>query len=526
MRVRWLGVKGRLSSGISDSDVTITSDGLADLPEVVSPDYTVLVLDPDGLSGRPEVVYVTDHAASATSATITRGEETGDGGSVARAHEAGVAWYHAATPQDYEGMLFVADEAERESSSVQSGSVVWQEDTGEHWTYVGGATPVWRRNNTYHQFIYNSSGVQVGNRFNNWADLQESLTTEEGPRIILFEQDETIPAGAWNFDNVELRGNNVEYTQGGFTVTFGDNTTISSWMNAKITGLRVLSTSTTGPIWSPSGALVFSMATVSHVHSTNYPFISHSGSGQVVLLLNDSARFLKLSGGVENFETSGPAFGVTLVVGRGQSSIVGNDTLASTNAVVFVDIVLSSSNDLETNGFPSTHTNLNVGVAVPIRSAYSYAVGFTATGLAVVTADNAQDAIEELDAAVDAVTTDVAALPTIASGTYTPTATPGTTNTDDVIPGLAFWTRIGDVVTVSGVVAVDHTTSGAATAVSLDLPVPSDLADFSDLAGTIACEDAAGSALGEDTGDLVLFQFTAPSTATRSYGYNYSYRVL
>lgn len=104
MRVRWLGVKGRLSSGISDSDVTITSDGLADLPEVVSPDYTVLVLDPDGLSGRPEVVYVTDHAASATSATITRGEETGDGGSVARAHEAGVAWYHAATPQDYEGM--------------------------------------------------------------------------------------------------------------------------------------------------------------------------------------------------------------------------------------------------------------------------------------------------------------------------------------------------------------------------------------------------------------------------------------
>lgn len=220
MRVRWLGVKGRLSSGISDSDVTITSDGLADLPEVVSPDYTVLVLDPDGLSGRPEVVYVTDHAASATSATITRGEETGDGGSVARAHEAGVAWYHAATPQDYE------------------------------------------------------------------------------------------------------------------------------------------------------------------------------------------------------------------------------------------------------------------------------------------------------------------ALPTIASGTYTPTATPGTTNTDDVNPGLAFWTRIGDVVTVSGFVAVDHTTSGAATAVSLDLPVPSDLADFSDLAGTIACEDAAGSALGEDTGDLVLFQFTAPSTATRFYGYNYSYRVL
>ena len=84
MKIQWVGVQGRLSSSISDSDVTISSAGLVDLPEIVAPDYAKITLDPNGDSGRPEVVFVTDHAANATTATITRGEEQIDGGSPVR----------------------------------------------------------------------------------------------------------------------------------------------------------------------------------------------------------------------------------------------------------------------------------------------------------------------------------------------------------------------------------------------------------------------------------------------------------
>lgn len=147
MKIQWVGVQGRLSSSISDSDVTISSAGLVDLPEIVAPDYAKITLDPNGDSGRPEVVFVTDHVANATTATVTRGEEQIDGGSVARSHASNTRWMHAPTPEDYEGMIVAADQTERESLTVTDGSVVWQQDTAEHWTYVDGATPVWQRNN-------------------------------------------------------------------------------------------------------------------------------------------------------------------------------------------------------------------------------------------------------------------------------------------------------------------------------------------------------------------------------------------
>lgn len=151
MKVCWLGVKGRLSSGISDADVTITSDGLADLPEIVAPDYAIIVLDPDGVSGRPEAVRVTAHAASATSATVEREVEQSYGGSPARAHAANMNWYHAAIPKDFHGLVSAADEAERESYIVDDGTTVWQEDTSERWTYMDGATPYWTKNVSTHE---------------------------------------------------------------------------------------------------------------------------------------------------------------------------------------------------------------------------------------------------------------------------------------------------------------------------------------------------------------------------------------
>lgn len=560
MKIQWLGVQGTLSSGISDVDTTISSAGLSDLPEIVAPDYAKIVIDPAGSSGRPEVVYVTAHAASSTTATVSRGEEEVDGGSPARSHASGAVWYHAATPEDYEGVIAAIDAAERESMNVSDGAVVWQQDTNEHWTYVDGATPTWQRNNTYHQFIYNSSGDQAGNRFNTWEDMFQAIDREEGLRIILFEQDETIPAGSWDLDNVELRGNLKEYNSGGYTLTFGDNTTISSWENPRVNSLRLLSTSTTGPVWSPVGPVTFTMSNLAHVHSTTNPFISHSGAGPAIISLNDSARWTLLPGGVENLETTMAAF-QQLIIFRGDNSVVDDDTFASTNGVLFLDLIGSVTGDPV--NYPSTHTNMTVGLAIALNLTFASALGFDPTGLAVVTGDTAQEAIEELDAgisghindttdahdasaisfdntglslitaddvqeAIEWVDTTISSAGVLASGTYTPTLTT-TANVSSSSVQDCRYIRMGSQVFVSGRVSITPTSSGVATRWRITLPVASNIGADNDLAGSGAGDQTDESAVnirGDSTNDAAQFECAPTSTAQHLYAFTFGYTVI
>lgn len=82
---------------LTDVAVDINSSNLSDLPVISSPDILVIVLDPDGLNGAPEIVWVTNHTSLADFATISRGQE----GSAAREHPAGTYWIHAPTVQDF-----------------------------------------------------------------------------------------------------------------------------------------------------------------------------------------------------------------------------------------------------------------------------------------------------------------------------------------------------------------------------------------------------------------------------------------
>lgn len=74
---------------------TLNAAGLANLSAVAS-NHAVIVLDPLRSDGAPEIVIVTAHTASATSATISRGAY----GTVARQHAAGTLWVHASTKDD------------------------------------------------------------------------------------------------------------------------------------------------------------------------------------------------------------------------------------------------------------------------------------------------------------------------------------------------------------------------------------------------------------------------------------------
>ena len=220
----------------------------------------------------------------------------------------------------------------------------------------------------YSVFVFNSSGTQSGNRFNSWSDLMTAITKQSGSKLIIFEADYTVPAGTYNLDDVTLKGNGLEYTSGGYTLTFGDNTTISSWVNRKVSDLRILSTSTTGNIVTDSVPVVNNFEALSHCHSTAYPFFKFTGSGQYIIALNNNARWTKLSGGVENVDVTSSAFACQLILSRGKGSAPIANTFKSTNTVIFVDVLSDAAQDA--TNYPLTNSGL-ASFGVNVNQVYS-----------------------------------------------------------------------------------------------------------------------------------------------------------
>lgn len=91
-----------LAGTITDNPLLVgatsfNSARLADVPAIGATEHYPIVLDPLGVNGAPEVVWITAHTASQTSATITRARE----GTTARQHPSGTTWYHGPTVNDY-----------------------------------------------------------------------------------------------------------------------------------------------------------------------------------------------------------------------------------------------------------------------------------------------------------------------------------------------------------------------------------------------------------------------------------------
>lgn len=246
---------------------------------------------------------------------------------------------------------------------------------------------------TYQTFIYNSSGSQSGNRFNDEQDCIDALQLQAGPKLLIVEQDETFTLD-WPLDEVLLKGNNgLEYNAGGWTITFVEGSSITGNLWAGINGVRVLSTATTHSIWTPTTGFSWLTDTVANIHSTSVPFVSASGSGQNIIAIRNSGRFTKLSGGVENFEFTGGAWSQNVIVSLGDGATISDDVLKSTNAVIYIPIIGSTNQALA--NWPPSHTNLNIGFQMNLNLTNSLALLYTPTGS--LTADNVQDAIDELE---------------------------------------------------------------------------------------------------------------------------------
>ena len=105
---------------LTSGGTTLTSAGLANLPAISATEHAALILDPDGIAGNSEIVWVTAHTAFSTTATILRAQE----GTTARAHNQDMPWVHTATVRDYEPIYVAYTPIVTQSSTVATSSAV------------------------------------------------------------------------------------------------------------------------------------------------------------------------------------------------------------------------------------------------------------------------------------------------------------------------------------------------------------------------------------------------------------------
>lgn len=88
------------------SATTMTSQALAALPPIeAGKEYISIILDPDGVNGEPEIVWVTEHEFLSQTATIEREKEN----TTAREHNCDTYWVHAPTAFDWDHLIINTD---------------------------------------------------------------------------------------------------------------------------------------------------------------------------------------------------------------------------------------------------------------------------------------------------------------------------------------------------------------------------------------------------------------------------------
>lgn len=128
-----------------------------------------------------------------------------------------------------------------------------------------------------------------------------------------------------------------------------------------------------------------------------------------------------------------------------------------------------------------------------------------------------------------AVTTGSSAIGNVFSGTYTPTLT----NVTNVAASTAYqcqYMRVGNVVTVSGRVNIDATTTSTNTTLGVSLPIASNFASAQNAGGSFAPSAAALSTSGvvfaDTTNDRASFRILIDSAAANDYYFMFTYLVI
>ena len=117
---------------------------------------------------------------------------------------------------------------------------------------------------------------------------------------------------------------------------------------------------------------------------------------------------------------------------------------------------------------------------------------------------------------------------TIAAGTYTPTLT-NVANLGASTAYVCLYSRVGTVVTVSGVVDIDPTLITTITQLGISLPVASAFANTTDCSGTacaVAIAAESGSVIADTTNDRANLHIIVASIANHAVTFTFQYRIL
>lgn len=137
---------------------TINSAAFASMQSVSGSERLVLILDPTGSAGAPEIVHVTAHASGSTSMTVLRGQE----GSTARQHAQGTTWRHGPTAIDFPAIK--PSSSLLLSHEVYEGRLRFDTDTDKLYVYDGATwQTVWEPNPAWTSWTPTWTNLTVGN---------------------------------------------------------------------------------------------------------------------------------------------------------------------------------------------------------------------------------------------------------------------------------------------------------------------------------------------------------------------------
>jgi hypothetical protein len=115
----------------------------------------------------------------------------------------------------------------------------------------------------------------------------------------------------------------------------------------------------------------------------------------------------------------------------------------------------------------------------------------------------------------------------IASGTYTPTLTPSF-NLDSATAKTTMYTRIGNIVTVTGIMEINPTASSSVCLLDISLPIDPDnnFANLEEAAGVAGgLSYASGEINAKTTSKLVRLSIYSPVTTNNQISFSFSYRL-
>lgn len=122
----------------------------------------------------------------------------------------------------------------------------------------------------------------------------------------------------------------------------------------------------------------------------------------------------------------------------------------------------------------------------------------------------------------------IASLPTLATGTYTPTLT-NVANVTTSAANTAQYMRVGNMVTVSGRLTLTPTAAATATQLHISLPVASNFSAAEQCGGTAAATAFAGGSspiLADAATDTARMQFISFSTVNTIMYYSFMYQII